>query len=217
VVVDQGPLAELLRDAENISHTEWQKNSANFQGKYRHGPSVIDLVVNSAARLQNWLTDDSGKEDPALLLDLFSLPVVEEEVSPITPTRKPSRKKGGMSGGKQLPARKRPQFIISRVADGFSVRVDPDFPQPERVRIQVAYDVSKGSPVKKWREHDFVLMERGIIPDPPLNDGELLSNGGNNLVYRVTGSDFVVGMKGFDENRDLYVKVNAEREQRDDT
>lgn len=210
VVVDKGPLADMLRDAENIAHTEWLKNSANFKDKYRYGSSVIDFVVGSATRFQRWLVDESGKEDPALLVDLFSLPVVEEEVSPITPTRKPKPGGGKVSGIKGGAKRGPSPFVVNKAGTGFSVRVNPDADDlPQSVRIQVAYDVLKGNPFNSWKSLDFELLSGGVVQEPPLRDGVLVSQEDNVLVYRVTGEEFEVGFNGFDTNRDLVVAANA--------
>jgi hypothetical protein len=44
VVVEDKPLATMLGDAENPSHTQWQKECSNYKDKYSFGPSNIEVV-----------------------------------------------------------------------------------------------------------------------------------------------------------------------------
>ena len=39
VVADDPPLAGLLGDAEGVNHTQWQKDSPKFHGRYVYGPA----------------------------------------------------------------------------------------------------------------------------------------------------------------------------------
>ncbi len=43
VVVEDEALATLLGDSENPAHTQWQKDSSNYKGKYIYGPRTSSL------------------------------------------------------------------------------------------------------------------------------------------------------------------------------
>ncbi|HBI47091.1 MAG TPA: hypothetical protein DDY78_30195, partial [Planctomycetales bacterium] len=73
VVVDR-PLATLLGDSENISHTEWQKEGSNYKDKYVFGPANLEFVSNSVAEIVRLVSETEEEADPAILIDLFSLP-----------------------------------------------------------------------------------------------------------------------------------------------
>jgi len=77
VVADDPPLAGLLGDAEGVNHTQWQKDSAKFHGRYVHGPYTIKFVSRSVFEIMQRLHAAETKGDPNLLLDIFYLPVKE--------------------------------------------------------------------------------------------------------------------------------------------
>jgi len=47
VVVEDKPLSTLLGDAENPAHTQWQRDSSNFRGKYDYDVACLRFVVQS--------------------------------------------------------------------------------------------------------------------------------------------------------------------------
>ncbi len=63
VVIDNKPIASLLGDSENPAHTQWQKDSSNFRGKYYYGPDYIDFVTKIVARLVQALSAQEQEED----------------------------------------------------------------------------------------------------------------------------------------------------------
>ena len=77
VVVDDPPLATLLGDAEGVNHTQWQKDSPKFHGRYVFGPDTIRFVTRSAYEIIQRLHAAETKGDPKLLLDIFFLPADE--------------------------------------------------------------------------------------------------------------------------------------------
>jgi hypothetical protein len=71
IVIDDKALAQILGDAENPAHTEWQDRSETFKNKYDHGPYTLRFVKNSAANLIRTLTAASQEKDRDLLKHLF--------------------------------------------------------------------------------------------------------------------------------------------------
>src|SRR5206468_4761580 len=61
VVVEDRPLATLLGDAENPSHTQWQKECSNYRDKYLFGASNLDFVSNSVAEIVRIATEKEEK------------------------------------------------------------------------------------------------------------------------------------------------------------
>jgi hypothetical protein len=80
VVVEDDALATLLGDSENPAHTQWQRDSSNYKGKYVYGPSYIQFVVRSVSEIVQILAEGEEKTDPYLLLDFFSLPATESRL-----------------------------------------------------------------------------------------------------------------------------------------
>jgi hypothetical protein len=97
VVVEDKPLATMLGDAENPSHTQWQKECSNYKDKYLYGPSNIEFVRNSVAEVVRLATETEREADPAVLVDLFSLPAEPQTPNTVKAKgKKPRPEPGGV-------------------------------------------------------------------------------------------------------------------------
>jgi len=91
---------------------------------------------------------------------------------------------------------------------GFSLRpADPSVQVPFEVSVRVAYDVRKGSPLKKYHEADFQLgkgpirfEERGV---------KVTAANQNRMIAAITAADFRLDVLGFDPDRDIYVRADV--------
>jgi hypothetical protein len=208
VVAEHGPLARLLGDAENPAHTQWQRDGSNFKGKYIYGPSYLTFVTSSVAEIARMLSDTEAPEDRSLLLDIFSLPAEEEDgarkkrkvaIPPVGPPSPPPP---------PPPSPRLRQFRVTKIQGGFTVtRGEVDIPIPRLLEIHVAYDRRNGNPLKKYNRADFKLDKGPIVLDPPPRGLRILGTDSNRLVVSLFESDFSLAVRGFDENRDLYVRV----------
>ena len=105
-------------------------------------------------------------------------------------------------------------FLISTVNGGFSVissreAASENFPQT--IRIEMAYDVSSGNPFKKYTPLDFKLGSRnGIEIKLTKETGKLVRVQENVLRIEVDKLPFKLKVTGFDDNRDLKVKLTKE-------
>lgn len=217
VVVEDKPLATMLGDAENPSHTQWQKECSNYKEKYLFGPSNIEFVSNAVAEIVRLVTETEQEADPAVLIDLFSLPAEPETPGTVkTKAKKPKPDEGkGPTDDKDLPERKPRSFRVQKISGGFRItRGEEGAPTPAMLDIRVAYDVRRGNPIRKYDKVDFDLNRSPIrLGD---QDGiEVVSRGLNSMLLKVLKHDFRVSVTGFDENRDLYVKVLAREEETD--
>jgi hypothetical protein len=206
VTVDDIPLASFLRDAENPAHTEWQHDGSNFRGKYKSGRSDLAFVKRSVHEIIGILTETGEEEDPSLLVDFFFLPegavAVREEEADEKEGREPPRPP-------PPPPPPQPQrFRIQKVAGGFSiVPGSAEVPAPCLIEMRVAYDVTRGNPLKRYSPEDFDVQEAPIILEPPPEGVEIVERAENLIVIRVLRRAFSFHLKGFDENRDLYVRA----------
>jgi hypothetical protein len=211
VVTEAGPLGTLLGDAENPAHTEWQSKGENFRGKYAYGPSFLEFVTNAVANFVHALTSQDEEEDTTLLLDIFSLPPEKAEEEPKQPEKK-KKKKGTESDDddeKQEPKRKR--FRVQKSPGGFVVtRGDAGTQPPARLSIQVAYDVRRSNPLRRYNTADFRLNQGPIKLDPAPHGLKVVSKEENRMVVEVLDADFCLTVGGFDEKRDLFVNVKME-------
>lgn len=207
VVAEDAPISSFLRTAENPSHTEWQ--TTHLKEEYRYG-CVTDLkfVKTSVHELTRLLFSADAEEDPSLLIDIFSLPEnPEEEIA--APEDEPTEEPGRKTPEPDPPERRPRRFRIEQIAGGLSVvpgkKASP--PVPSLMEVRMAYDVRRGHPLKRYEESDF-QVDRQPIEITETRNISVLENEGNRVLIRIEDADFRFGMRGFDERRQLYVKVD---------
>jgi hypothetical protein len=211
VVTEAGALGTLLGDAENPAHTEWQSKGENFRGKYTYGPSFLEFVTNTVANFVHALTSQDEEENTTLLLDIFSLPPEKADEEAKQPEKK-KKKKGTESDDddeKLEPKKKR--FRVQKSPGGFVVtRGDAGTQPPARLDIQVAYDIRRGNPLRRYNTADFRLNQGPIKLDPAPQGLKVVKKEENRMVVEVLDADFCLTVGGFDEKRDLFVTVKME-------
>jgi hypothetical protein len=204
VIVDDGPLATLLGDSENPAHTQWQRDSSHFKGKYTYGPSYIEFVTGSVAAIVRAIVETEQEIDPTLLIDFFSLPAggggdkqkgpgdKDEDKEPPPPPPPP-------------PPPKLQRFRINRIKGGFSVTPgDPAAVLPPRIEIRTAYDVRRGNAISRYRPEDFKLDKAPIKIEKKGVD--IVETENNRMLFAIQDKGFSLTVSGFDENRDLVVR-----------
>ncbi len=208
VVVGDKPLATLLGDSENPAHTQWQKDGSNYKGKYTYGEANIRFVVNSVHEIVQLITGGNQEADRSLLVDLFSLPAVPGDPDAVrtrgrAPTPEPD---GPDQPPPPNPPEPRPRsYRVSRIRGGFTVSAG-DGPPPAALEIRAAYDVRRGSALAKWNRADFQFVRAPIrIEDD--TGVTIPEHADNRMIVHVTAPDFRLSITGFDENRDLYIRV----------
>jgi hypothetical protein len=218
VVATDKPLADLLGDAENPSHTEWRQDTANFKEKYKYGKAFLDFVRASVRNIVKQIEQNAEDVSPDLLVDFFSLPEIEAQLT----TRRPAQKPNGPGDQPEPPITPPParprRYSLTKVKGGFSLSRGPATAStPGAIEVTVAYDVRNGDPFRKYHTDDFQLLRGGIDPGPNYRGLEVDSYSANTIRWRVTHPDFHVSIAGFDTNRDLVVRVDPEGELTDAT
>lgn len=205
VIIEDKSLATMLGDSENPAHTQWQKDGSKFKNKYKYGPSVIDFVTRSVSEILRILSDQEREEDSTILSDIFSLPS-DEELKTSTATS--ISKSGRQPGSVKIPLITKPRlFSVQKNAGGFTISQGNGFSSPAILDVRVAYDTRRGNPIKKYKPVDFELDKLPIMlkPEPEGVDILLLKN--NRVVVKAREPKFRITFIGFDEQRDLYVRV----------
>lgn len=207
IIIDDPPLATLLGDSENPAHTQWQKDGDHFRGKYFFGKSYIDFVSGSAAMFIKLLNESDEQLDKNLLRDVFALPIEEDHDEPRGQLRKRRRNIGESLKPDPMPEPRKKRYILSKVASGFVVSHGQSSVYTGKLAIAVAYDRRRGSPIKKYVPADFRL---NMSPLKVSTMGcKVVDCQFNQLTVDVCDPIFSVSVLGFDENRDLYVDVDA--------
>lgn len=207
VVIEQGPLATFLGDAENPAHTEWLKQ--NVREGYTYHASCINFVVQSVPTVLRYLSGQQKKSDPTLLLDLFYVPSPQAAAQPAK-ANKPKKKGAGESDKPNLDdLPKRPKkFQLQKRATGFVIgKGDDDAERPQVLDIRTAYGVRRGSPFKKYNTADFCIDKSPI--DIDLDGATIIHSEGNRLKVEILDDDFRIQVAGFDTNRDLFIDTRA--------
>jgi len=207
VIIEDRPLAEMLANAEPPAHTSWSHNTQNFRGRYHHGRECIDFVRSAPRQLAEILSRSRVSRDRLALADFFPRPPEDEFLDvPMEPTEVPPPGDQVRPGRlPQAPSRPDP-FEIKALKGGFLVkRANPDVAVPHRLDIRVAYDRSRGNPLKTYHPCDFDLQNMQTT----LRGVREIQRSANHMVVEIVDDDFRVEVGGFDENRDIFVKADA--------
>ncbi len=215
VVIDHPPLAKLLGDSENPAHTQWQKDREHFKFKYKFGKFYIEFVTHSVSMFVRYLNESDEEPDRALLREIFWIPKKLESEEPKEKAKPRKRNKGEVVRPEPNIEPRLRRYTLAKVANGFTItKGQIGAPIPTEIRIAVAYDRRRGSPLVKYSSADFKMNEAPLVIE--VSGGQVTIQQLNRLVVRITEPDFRVKVAGFDENRDLFVDVDA-KEAMDDS
>lgn len=218
VVINDSPLANLLRAAEPPNHTDWDPKTANFKDVFRNGAQVITFVKSAVKQLMAYVRAGDDQPDSTIAIDFFSMP--EPDKRPTPPSNQPEKAKSGneTETPEDFPEPKPARYSIAEVEGGFVIRSgSKGVPPPEELRVAIAYDVISGSPWKQYEPADFDLTRPG-------QSGIRIAEGGtaeyeivepNRMHITIGGPDFEVHVTGFDRNRDLIVRAYEPKESAD--
>ena len=214
VVIEHSALAKLLGDSENPAHTQWQKDREHFRHKYLYGKSYIDFVTQSVAMFVRYLNESDQQPDKDLLREIFSIPKKPESAEPKEKSKPRKRNKGEVVKPDPKVETKKRRYTLSKVASGFTItKGPPGSAIPAELEIAVAYDRRRGSALGKYFSADFKMSEAPITVE--VTGASVAEKQLNRLVVKVTQPDFTVTVTGFDENRDLFVDVDAKEASND--
>ncbi|HPU96974.1 MAG TPA: hypothetical protein PLO53_03355, partial [Candidatus Hydrogenedentes bacterium] len=164
VIAEDAPIAAMLGDAENPSHTEWQRDGTNFKGKYVDGPKILEFIRKSVHEIVRILNEQDVQRDPNLLADVFFLPQSEEEKA--TQRKLTPAGTGTKPEPDDFPSINPTSRVLSiePVSGGFMVygAWREGHPLPKMIKITVAYDVRNGNPFLKYSTEDFDLRLNSI-------------------------------------------------------
>lgn len=202
LMVGEGVLNELLRDAEGPAHTEWSDKRDRFRGKYKHGANWIKFIKSAPSQVTGCLFGSDNERDTTALVDLFPKGRQGEG---------PQGGKGNLGGGRAgitpgkpvIPVGTDPQIDLAHAEDGFLVQVGDS----GLVRLEIAFDVARGNPFSKWHRADFIADDLSVS----VVEGSALvvSRAQNQLVLRFPSSvSTKVLVTGFRDERDLRVRAS---------
>lgn len=205
VVVEENEcLAAMLRDSEAPAHTTWRINTDRVNKRWRGGPSRIREVRNSVKNLLTVLETQAVGLQKDAFADLFTID-----------TRNVAQDGGSLKRKKTtkapVPRLPRAAFGVSDVLGGFNIRFNRgEKLTSDRALLQVAYEMPRSSnPLKVYKPLDFHLHGDNALTVEhsgcKLTPGEEF----NQLNILITDAEnFSISVRGFDEHRDLYVRLD---------
>lgn len=209
VIIHDSDLTRMLGDSENPAHTEWQPDSRNFKGKYIHGKEALGFVKRSLKELYERLQRPIEGIQKDLLIDFFSIPIETQEDNKIKDLPKDDD-----SGEADVKEPKIPilngmisPVLIQPVHSGLKVIKNSKAEiLPEHIKLKMGYDVPRGNPIKSYQELDFDIAKSPIVIS---SSGVYFTKKEKNVLEFdiVDQSYFEIQLTGFDEKRDLYLKL----------
>lgn len=199
IVAQSGHLSELLRSAEDPSHSTWSQQTSGFKDKWKAGKACLDFVRAAPARILDLVNREDSEEDADLLIDLISF---TGESRGRQRRRKPRKIDSP-------PKKKKSSIVVNQIAGGFVISRSGDTdPTPCKVRVRCAYDRSAGDPFGAWCIHDFRLGEKPIEVEV-FGCGEYEAYDNILVANFVSSDDFEIRIRGFDPRRDLIIDARV--------
>jgi hypothetical protein len=217
ILSSDGPLEELLRESEEVAHTEHRPN--RIDSKYKYGRAVIRFFRQSATHLIDYLQEKQELLEDHWLDDWFPSEEIDQE-QPNKPKKKRKKQKKKVEEdiedeevivGPPPPPEdlsKHLSWELQKLTGGFSIlgEVKHDIDFQFKVRLGYSRDDGKDA-IKKWKAFDFDISNDGF---EFVLDGVVIEKSeGNMLVFRVEGpvDEFSIDVTGFDSQRDLNLHV----------
>lgn len=205
LVAEEETICDFLGDAENAAHTKWTTNTEKLRRNFRSTQAPVSLIKNSLVHLYEVLADMTEETDENALNQFFWYQ------EPKTETKNQSRTVRTQIIP-EIP-RKPPAIRVTRKAGGFSLTSDRGLTEemlPLDLTVKLAYDISRGDAFKNWSHFDFNLGDTTEIMLQPEGGVDVASAVGQTLQLSIFSLDFSLVVLGFDENRDLKVKLVKE-------
>ena len=231
VAIDSGPVAAMLRTAENPAHTQWMRPKL---GKaYAHGcMTCLEFVQSAAEALHQALVASDREQDVFALADFFGvagggLRGRGQEGTKKSPTQDPPR----LPKRPVVEATPQPleiKALVDQDRSGVRITNTPHTAgmilpgQPLTVEVAIAYDVNRGSALDRHSLADFDLRELTKKADPaapvlglvakkrrgsPVNVGRVRANRLRLSIEHPESFEFT--LLGFDPLRDLFVRAEV--------
>ncbi len=211
LVVDENePLAAMLRDSEPPKHTEWRPQTDRVTRNWVAARRRIEAVRRSPNNILSLLEAPPEGRQRDVFADIFPL---DSGSGQAIPTNRGTARRSTQRDPRpnHIPS-STPEFSVSRSASGFRAVAVSDSKDPlqagDVVRLRVAYEVSRGNPLNSYQEQDFRLHGDGALPLRVDGANVETAENYNQLdLHVVDGQRFSVAVQGFDQRRDLHIRI----------
>lgn len=208
VVIHDIDLARMFGDSENPAHTEWQSESRNFKGKYVDGKEALVFMKSTLKKIYEHLQRPIEGMQKDLLIDFFSIPIETNEVNKNKdlPDHDEGEDESNDPKVPLLKGKKRP-ILVEKIFSGLRISKNPLAEEiPESIQLKLGYDVQKGNPIKSYQELDFDVSKMPIVIES--SGVYFTKKEKNELEFAIEdNTNFEISLTGFDEKRDLFLKL----------
>jgi hypothetical protein len=211
VLVESGPLADLLGSAEGPAHMEWSSGTQKFKrdfGNSSYPALILPMIKGYPSKFIEALVSKSGSFDSDLLADLLNFDDSSEDIEP---GPRPGPNPGPNPNPpplKPIPPRRPALVNVTPIEGGF--RISPSSSSTlgsgDTFRVRVAYQVRRGNPFSKYSPYDFEINK----PDQfgfTYKNCEATAKSGNSVTIKLSAEAFSFELLGFDALRDVEVEV----------
>ena len=210
VVVENGPLADLMGFAENPSHTNFERTDAIKQGYQRGAMNTIGFVTSSPNAIVRML-DAQDEDSAASLFNNIFWKVPQPSAEPQPRRRKRVVRPGETVSPTVVVERHVTPFFLEKSRDGFHVRDNAERERViETIIIKAGFEGGRGDPIKRHSKFDFDFQDArnsglsietlGCVPDIVSSNEVRLNDVKDGFAFRIVG---------FDTKRDLTVRATS--------
>ena len=206
VVIDEKNIARMFGYSENPAHTEFQKTSPYFRHKYVDGSSCITFITNTPSNLYNFLIRPSEGTDDEVLKGIFYMEL-DDEKKEKEPKQKEKEGDDNFGKNKTPPIENRiSPYLVRRIEGGLVIMNNPHIENYiSQFKVQLAYMVPKGNPLKKYNKWDFDLSDGSFNISTEGLTISIINE--NKIEVEVNQNEFKLQITGFDTERDLFIRV----------
>ncbi len=201
LVADDPVISQVLGDAENPAHTQWNERAEKLRANWAGAHTVLRRIRAVLHEIHAVVADRIERDDPLALVDFFSIPI----------ERPKDRGQRGTTGRtKDLPPPRQKPFRIQRRVGGFTLLPNPKAPPenfPLKIHLRCAYDVLNGNPFRRFSDDDFNFFKEGLRIEK--HNADCWPTDPNQVDIEARSSDFRIEVTGFDVNRDLVVEAQG--------
>ena len=214
VLVEKGPVADMLVAAEPPSHNEWKQDADRLARNYKFPKKHLTFVQTAVRSILDLIDASDREKSFEPLADVFGIPkdVEEENDEKKKAKKKPDEGKGDESSDPETPPPPKQAFVefrdIQAEKKGFKIVSGPGLAQaksfPLFVSCKVGYDTFRGM---DWSPFDFLLDDATKITIEQTGDAvKVVCSEQNLLKIQIDRpEEFEVSVTGFDPNRDIIV------------
>jgi len=213
MISPDGQLEQLLRDSEDVAHT--QHRITRVEKKYKYAGDIVRFFRRSSQIIIGYLQEEKNVLETDWLDDWFPSEQIElgEDKESRKKLRRKKKKNGSIEEELIIGPPKPPEDLnrnhswdIQKAAGGFSIYGELSHDLDYLFRVKVGYSRDDNTDaLKKWKRFDFDFSE-GII-DFVFDGVNIEKAEGNLIIFSVKGpiNEYSIDVTGFDLNRDLFV------------